>query len=358
MLPSPSRMPLRTFELQGHEPSKWGEQHGEAFRDEIAALYEIRLRFTLQDTDLKTEDAALALARYHLPLLERFDAALFSELNGIARGSGLSCEQLVVVNHYTDLRHLRQRDLANLSTGDDPSGCSSVFVQPGKHRILAQTWDMQASAEPHVILLKLAGADGRSTVLFTVTGCLGMTGATSWGTALAVNSMSSSGPSIGVIWPALVRKSLRLENADAMRALIESSPIGAGRHYTVADDRDFFGIETSGTQKKVIRAGGTEPYFHTNHCIDPEMSKSGIIAPGGTTVARFETLKHQLGRHVPGDARAVFDSLADVSLPPNPQKPEGLATCGAIAFDVGQRLVIACAGLPGPGVAASAIELR
>lgn len=358
-------MTLQTLELQGTTPRARGEHHGESFRDGIHGIYAVRLRLMLKKTDLKTEENVLALARHHLPVLERFDRALFDELCGIAAGAGLTPEQLVVVNHYTDLRDLTANDLAALDhsadrgAGRDPGGCSAWFVDDGQHRVLGQTWDMHASATPYALLLTIPNDDGTKTVCFTIMGCLGMTGMTSNGLCLTINNLNSVDATVGVVWPALVRKALQQQTAKKALHLLQTSPIGSGRHYIVADHDDVFGMETSGTKKKVIfaveqpRSGdaGKLSYFHTNHCVDDEMRPTAKILPGSTTVARYQTLvARQSEGRVPRSAREMFDAFEDVGLQEKAGAPDDVSTCGALVMDMKAKTALACQGIPGPSV--------
>lgn len=362
---------IRVLELHGTDPQKWGEQHGEHFRDDIKAIAAIRMELTLARTDLGTRENVLALARHHLPMLEAFDGALFAELKGIAKAAGLSAEEIVVVNHYTDLRDLGRKDLSRLN--GDLDGCSALFLTAGKERILGQTWDMHGSAEPYALLIKIpARPDGSpvgkvnqagipesgSTVVFSITGCLGMTGMSSWGVGLTINNLNSTDATLGVVWPALVRKTLRQPSAPAMRELVLHAPIGSGRHYIVADDSELYGIETSGTKKKVIRQGGTGPYFHTNHCVDDEMINTCRILPGSTTLQRYATLGELVKKRQPTDMKSVFDALEPVGLPHNKNNVHDVATCGAIVMDLRARNVMACTGIPTVDSDAIVIEVR
>lgn len=347
-------MTLRIFELRGTSPRGWGEQHGETFRDDVRALYAVRLRLMLQKTDLRSEDNVLALAAHHLPALERFDRALYDELCGVADGAGLTPAHLVVVNHYTDLRDLSLQTLGSLRENKtDPGGCSAWFVADDNVRLLGQTWDMHGSATPFALLLLVPNDRGQRSAVFTVTGCLGMTGMTSWGTALSINNLNSIDATIGVVWPATVRRALREPDARSQLAVLQAAPIGSGRHYLVADKERAFGMETSGTRKKVIfetdPGAHTPSYFHTNHCVDEEMKPTAKILAGSTTVQRYATLKARTdaGR-VPQTARAMFDAFADVALPHNPAVVDDVATCGALVMDLKAGSVIACQGLPGP----------
>ncbi len=365
-------MSIRVLELHGTDPRAWGEQHGESFKDDVRAIADIRMALTLGRTDLGTKENVLALARHHLPVLERFDRALYLELCGIARGVGVSPEAIVVANHYTDLRDLTRRDLDRLE-GRDPGGCTALFVNDGTARILGQTWDMHGSAEPYALLIRVpALPDGLppdkvnaagvprlgSTFVFSITGCLGMTGLSSWGVALTINNLNSLDATVGVVWPALVRKALRQPSARAMKQLISDAPIGSGRHYILADDHDVFGIETSGTTKKVIRDGGRAPYFHTNHCVDEEMARTCRILPGSTTVQRYATMQALIASHVPTERDAVFDAFGAVGLKQNPTIPHDVATCGALVMDITARDAKACVGIPGPDADALVVEVR
>ncbi|MBM4282118.1 MAG: hypothetical protein FJ137_15620 [Deltaproteobacteria bacterium] len=378
-------MTLRTLELTGTDPARWGEQHGEAFRDDIRALYAIRLGLTLEKTDLGDEASVLSLAAHHLPALRAFDEALFAELCGIARGAGLTPAHVVVLNHYTDLRDLTKRDLAALGlapaadvatdVATDPGGCTAVFVDDGHERLLGQTWDMHGSAEPFAVLItvpqnpdddgapskpKLSRAGvpevGR-TVLFSITGCLGMTGLSSWGNALTINNLNGVDAKVGVVWPAFVRKALRQRTARQALQLLRSTTVGSGRHYVFADDHDVFGVETSSTKTKVIFDGGRGPYVHTNHCVDAEMAPTARILPGSSTIARYEAMTKLVGQRAPATVRALFDSFSVVGLAPKPALPHDVTTCGALVMDLKRRVVMACEGIPGEGVAPLVIEV-
>ncbi len=339
---------MRTLTLTGTDPSQFGEQHGEAFRDDIKAAVELRLRLTLERTDLGSASAVYELARYHLPLLERFDKALYDELRGIARGANLTDEAIVVLNHYTDLRDLGMADLKRARD----EGCSAWFVADDNQRMLGQTWDMHGSATPYALLLKVPSARGEQ-VFFTITGCLGMTGMSSWGTALTINNLNSTDATMGVVWPAMVRACVKQENAKAMLRTAMEGKIGSGRHYIFADDTDAYAIETSGTIKREVFAStkGSKnntaaSWYHTNHCVNADIEERSRILPTSTTLQRFATLKDIDASARPRTARAMYDAFGKVSMPWDQAKPDDTATCGAIVMDIAHREVLACVGLP------------
>src|SRR5262245_48144358 len=98
---------MRQLELPaGKPPREWGRIHGESFRGEIKALVAIRVHLCMKTGAFKTAAEVLAAAGAHLPVLERYHRGLHEELLGIAEGAAVPPEEIVVVNHYTDLRDL------------------------------------------------------------------------------------------------------------------------------------------------------------------------------------------------------------------------------------------------------------
>jgi isopenicillin-N N-acyltransferase-like protein len=109
-----------------------------------------------------------------------------------------------------------------------------------------------------------ASADGPAATLLTVTGCLGMAGMSEARVGIAINNLFSTDATLGVVWPAMVRRALHQPTAAAARDLIATSPIGSGHHYFVADRTSAYAIEASGTRRKQIFSGGSS-FCHTNH---------------------------------------------------------------------------------------------
>ena len=335
---------MRVLELPaGKSARAWGQIHGESFRNEIRALAAIRIYLCTKVGGFANVDQVATAARAHLPVLERYHAGLYAELLGIAEGSGVTPEDIVVANHYTDLRDL-DPDPASWTPapegGDD--GCSVVWAESPTGRILAQTWDMHATASPYVMMLRVPdSSDGPAATLLTVTGCLGMTGMNSARVAIAINNLFSTDATLGIVWPAMVRRALHHTTAVAARDVIAGSPIGSGHHYFVADRRDAFAIEASGTRRKQVFAGGPS-YCHTNHCIDPDIAARSKIPGPSTTLERMRWLEVDLSRAPIADLADAWQRLgSDDGWPRSvctnmatAEAPHGAATCGAIAMNL------------------------
>ncbi len=352
---------MRILELpSGKPPRDWGRIHGESFRTEIKALSAIRVYLCTKVGGFKIAGEVLDAARAHLPILEAYHQGLYSELLGIAEGANVTPEEIVVANHYTDLRDLDPdpSQWKPAPTRDAPSaahagkgandeglggdGCSVIWAETPTGRILAQTWDMHATAIPYVMVLRVPESPaGPAATLLTVTGCLGMAGMNSAHVGIAINNLFSTDATLGVVWPAMVRRALHERDAVAAREVIAGSPIGSGHHYFVADRATSFAIETSGTRRKMVFAGG-RTYCHTNHCVDAEIAALSKVPATSTTHDRMKLLEADLAQAQIRDLDDAWRRLGSVDGWPRsictnmstPESPHGAATCGAVAMNL------------------------
>jgi isopenicillin-N N-acyltransferase like protein len=347
---------MRHLELPaGKSPREWGRIHGESFRGEVKALTQIRIYLCTKVGGFTSREQVLEAARAHLPVLERYHHGLSEELLGIAEGAAMTPEEIVVANHYTDLRDLDPdpKTWKPAPTKDDPAatghgtgasalggdGCSAFFADTPTGRIVAQTWDMHATAIPYVMLLTVpASDDGPAAQLLTVTGCLGMAGMNSARVAIAINNLYSTDATLGVVWPAMVRRALHQTSAEAAYEVIRTSPIGSGHHYLVAGRDGAFALESSGTRRKQVFGGGAS-YCHTNHCLDGDIAARSKVPATSTTYDRMKRL--EAAPRIGSLAEAWVLLGSDYGWPKSictnmatPESPHGAATCGAIAMNL------------------------
>ncbi|MBP6631463.1 MAG: hypothetical protein KBG28_16000 [Kofleriaceae bacterium] len=353
---------MRVLELPaGASPRHWGQVHGESFRGEVRALCAIRTYLCTRVGGFTDAEAVRTAARAHLPVLERYSRGLYDELCGIADGAGVTPADVVIANHYTDLRDLSpDASRWTPAPGAADGGCSVVWADSPTGRLLAQTWDMHATAIPFVMMLKVPPSGALPGAwLLTLTGCLGLAGMNSARTAIAINNLYSTDATVGVVWPAVVRRALHERTAAAARDRILAAPIGSGHHYFVADRAEAYGIETSGVLRKVIfahpsssdpggaaapRLGqiGPHQYCHTNHCLDGDVAAVSAISPTSTTRERMDWLGRSLGERELRDLGDVWTRLGSQDGWPKsvctnmstPENPHGTATCGAIAMNL------------------------
>jgi len=330
-------------------PREQGRVHGEAFAPMIAELADIRLGLVHELGGFESEAQILEIARQHLPVLAKFDAALSEELLGIAEGSGVDAARIVVLNHYTDLRDIDPK-VEETPAEDD---CSAVFARTPGGQILGQTWDMHGSAEPFVMMLHVpARGDEPEAWTFSITGCLGMTGMNAHGLGITINNLKSLDARVGIIWPALVRRVLKEASAEVARDLILVSPLGSGHHYLVADGEAAYGIETSGHREKVVYDGSAPSFVHTNHCIDPQMAAVHAVASESTTHIRYDRLSASIAAQTIASREDLWHRLGDHGGYPksicthvfSPAAPHKMRTCGGVVMDMNAKNLWAAPG--------------
>ena len=107
--PEQTALPLRTIEVSGR-PQSMGQCFGEEFAAEIRELTALRMDRLVDfvrkydaDRRIGREDV-LELSRRTVAAHRRFDAAIWEEFCGIARSAGLSVEELLIGNGFTDFR--------------------------------------------------------------------------------------------------------------------------------------------------------------------------------------------------------------------------------------------------------------
>lgn len=327
---------LEILTIHSTDPWQRGLEHGERLKKGVQRMAQLRLSMMLDDTDFDSESEVLNLAEKHLPLLKSFDNDLYEELLGIAHGASISPELVVIINHYTDMRDIRK----NPST-EDLGGCSVIFSPSRTGPLLGQTWDVHGSAMEHVFILKL-----EDQLLFSVAGCLGMTGMNRAGVGVTINNLCSYDAKVGIIWPALVRKILKASCAADGLEIVMNAELGSGHHYVIADRNDLYAIETSGTQKKITQSNASVPHIHTNHCLDPKMRETHGIRNKSTTFERFRGLEEILTDTQLESTSAMFEAFGRVSLPFDSNDIHKTTTCGSLVMDLRHGAALASKGPP------------
>jgi isopenicillin-N N-acyltransferase-like protein len=285
--------------FDGPSGTSRGRAHGEHWREDIRALAEIRAELCLKKGSFVDREQLLAVAARHLEPLRAHDAELHAELVGIAEGAGLSAAEIVVLNHYSDLRDVPPGVL-------DDEGCTAIYVPGEDGALLGQTWDMHATAEPFVRVIRVEGA-----IVFTLTGCLGMAGLGTSGVGVTINNLSSTDAKVGVVWPALVRSMLACSDARAAYELLLRTPLSSGHHYMIADGRDFFGVECSGELKVLTQVGARAAHLHTNHCFDPVLRTRERVPAGSTSWARLDSATTLYVQQRPRDVDGLWRLLGN-----------------------------------------------
>lgn len=290
---------LRVLPLAG-SPYEMGYAHGSAYAADIQKLTEERMRLATMPFWTGGRGASLeevvAAGKACLTAHEEYSPVLMDEMRGMAEATSLGLNELVIMNGFTDFidtiaalppTGAAQNGLnihgAATAESIDAGGCTAFLVAPGASANgqpwIGQTWDMHASATPHVILLDMTPDDAPALLAFTITGCVGMIGINEHGVAVGINNLQASDGRPGVHWPYVVREMLAQRTVDAALHELQRAPLSGAHNYVLmgySTDGDLRGYNIeAGSTYKAITPLASEPsgvFVHTNHCLAPEMA--------------------------------------------------------------------------------------
>ncbi|MFV2000445.1 MAG: C45 family autoproteolytic acyltransferase/hydrolase [Acidimicrobiia bacterium] len=255
---------LQTLVASGG-PHEVGAAHGSAFADGIKTYTEDRISLSAVGTNLDRA-ATVGIAESMLDAHAAYDEDLYLEMVSMADAAGIEPSEAVIVGGYTDFIDTL-RAVAGGSAFEDT--CTAIITPDALSSgagFLAQTWDMHASATPHVFLFDVETTGVPRALVFTTHGTLGQIGMNTAGIAIGINNLSVTDGAIGVTWPFVVRKALKQTNFDDALACVLDAQLAGGHNFLLFDrNGNGASIEATPTTRHVERLS-TTPLVHTNHC--------------------------------------------------------------------------------------------
>jgi len=277
-------------------PAAIGEAFGEQCRAEIAELYAARLRNAIGQAKQHGgrdvgEPAVLEVARACLAPTRDHHPDGFAELEGIARGAGLSIEQIVAMNGLTDIRDV----LAWAGELEAFGGCTAFvvagdFTANGK-LVCGQTWDLATDNMPHVLTVHRRPSEGPETWSLTTVGCLSLIGLNDHGIACGTTNIRTTDARPGVTYLSLIHKALSATTlTEASAAITDAHRAGAHFYYLADGGGRGLGLECSPTRVERVEVKNGA-YVHTNHCLSPELQAVEGNTPSDSSHARQDRLE-------------------------------------------------------------------
>lgn len=326
------------IELKG-SPEAVGKGHGAQLAELIGAYLSDRLHLSGDPYWAgRSSDpgAILALADETVVHHERFDAPLFQEMTAMADAAGITPAEAVVVGGFTDLIDVVRSHGGPALEEDD---CTAVI--DADSGVLAQTWDMHASAGEYVVMLRIEPDSGPRVLVQTTAGCLGQIGMNEAGIAIGINNLTAYGRP-GVTWPFVVRKVLAQSNLDeAVKVVLDADLAGGHNFLLMGPDGSGCNIEAMPDERRVTRVDNGV-FVHANHCLDKATAREeGTRSP---TSEESSTRRQKVGEEAAGDIEAMF---LDPDISRRATQPHDVATCGAVVMKPGEKSLDAVWGVPG-----------
>ncbi len=330
--------PLRNLALAG-SAEEIGATHGLRLGEPIRAYLSDRLDLAGDPYWAgRSEDAGriLAMAADTLEHHARFSEPLYEEMLSMAASAGITPAEAVVVGGFTDLIDLVR---AAGEPGIEEDDCTGV-IDAG-NGLVAQTWDMHASAGKYVYLFDIRPDDRPRALVQTTAGCLGQIGMNEAGIAIGINNLTSIGRP-GVTWPFVVRKVLETTELDDAVKVVADAELAGGHNFMImGPDGIGCNIEAMPGSSRVTRVESGS-FVHTNHCLAGETkAEEGLRNP--LNEANSDRRLDQ-GSALASDLEAFF---ADTDINRSASSPHEVATCGAVVMRPTRGAMEAVWGRPG-----------
>jgi len=337
---------FRVIDLAG-QPFDLGLAHGRALAREIQDNF-ATYRDLIRGYAGLEEKRILELASLFKPLLAKEAPHLLEEMEGLAKGAGVSLETILAINVRTELVYPDQ--LAGECTSIGLSGARTADGRP----LLAQNWDWKPEIRARAALFRIKPSQGPGILTFCEAGQVAKIGFNEHGLGVAMNILFTGGVQIGLPVHVLLRLVLeRAADVAQARDLVLQARRASSSHFLLADAGGaILGIETTPeTVGQIQPANGA--VVHTNHFCDPALAQRDMgLALIPDSPVRLERIRELIAGRDKWDAGGLKEILADhQSGPPsicrhvNPADPAHaqMATLGSFIFDLSRlKAQVAC----------------
>jgi isopenicillin-N N-acyltransferase-like protein len=316
---------MHAIELSG-SPREMGEHFGEAFKNEIAELYELRVANAILDAfrfggRTVSEEDLLSLATECFKISQSFDEIGVDEQVGIAHGSDLTTAQVTALGGLTDLRDV----LSWAGPMERDGGCTGI-IRAGSEMQLGQTWDLATNNMPYVVYVHRMPDEGPETWSVTTVGCLSLMGMNEHGLALGTTNLRTTDARPGVPYLNVIHRALRETNVPSAVGVVRDAPRAAAHTFLIADREEGCVVECTAA-KSIVADLVDGVIVQANHCQVHAHQRIESTAPNPSSRARFARMEELVRSH---DLRDALSDTANGELAISRHDFDGISTNAAV----------------------------
>jgi isopenicillin-N N-acyltransferase-like protein len=284
---------FREIEVSG-PPRELGRQIGDAAGEEIRGFCEIALQRVNKSINI-SRAAALAVARDSLPFAERYSPEMVEELRGTAEASGVSLDDLML---------LQVRNQLQPEQPACEAGCTSLSLDApfATGRFVAQNWDNDPALDPFTIVLTRRPAGRPAFTSLTQAGLIAYIGSNDAGIGLCLNTLPAPSRRVGVPHYFTVRGILEADSLDGAVAAVRRAERAIPANIMLTTPQGPADLEVTLDAVHVLHPQLPGRLTHTNHCRHPELASINDRFPeliqSHSRQARIDDL---LDRRPPGE---------------------------------------------------------
>ena len=321
-----------------------GRAHGEALRERIGGLLErwdagVAARLGRPPQTLVS---ALVETTGFVAAIERHTPDLLAEVRGIAEGAGVAFDRVLALN-------LMDEEWWFTAPAEPRDACTLIAVGPaeGRPTVLAQNMDLPEHMDGAQALLRYDDGAGDGGAVLTAAGMIGLTGVSSAGLGVCVNTLAMLNHSRDGLPVAFVMRGALGQGSVAGAAdFLARVPHASGQHYALADSAGVAGYECSAAG--AVRSDSARGRFcHTNHPLASADLDPAVPAEGRedshVRLAAIESVADNVATGADCE-RVLADREAPLCVVPEPGKP--WITFGSIWAELGDAPRVRIA--PGP----------
>jgi len=259
-------------------PGDIGMAQGRAFADRIRANLRFYIDWLSKSGRFSVADL-MGRARLFEPVLAEHLPDILEEIDGIARGAGMSLDEILLINARTDISAMVNAELE----GEAAPGCTALALTgavDGRPSIaLSQNWDWNPALADAPVVLRLRPTRGPALISLVEAGMTGKIGFNEHRLGVCLNFLSHSSDArpgeVGVPIHCLLRAAMNCRELDEVTMLIRSVPRSASANFLLAQHGDggprAIDLEISPDAVTELTDPGVD-LIHTNHFLDPELA--------------------------------------------------------------------------------------
>jgi len=258
-------MAFQVIEIKG-EAFQRGKTYGERAETLIKRNAEYYWNFWTSYLGIDKESLKSASSQL-LSSIESYDAEILEEMRGIAEGSKVPLERIVLMNARYELGWLGEA--LKGSSRAFSEGCTSVGVLPertGGKTYVAQNWDYKENFLETTVILKILREDSPSIITKTEAGVITQQGLNSEGISVAMNALVSTEDSFGdgILVIVLMRKILDSPDFSSALKCVYSAKTSVSANFLIGAPGELINLEM--TPKGISYISPEEGIItHSNH---------------------------------------------------------------------------------------------
>ncbi len=257
---------MKVLDLDG-TPYEIGLKHGEDAKAEVHYSLDSYEELFYRDANI-TWKQAKEFAKGHLHAIEKANASLIEEMEGIAKGASVDFEDILALNTRSEI----------VLTQNKTDGCTSLAVMPpaADNAFLAQTWDWRSAQARSLVMMKIRQQNAPVIHMITEGGIIGKIGFNEYGLGVCLNALRANVKSNQLPVHLGLREVLNSKDMQEAQAKVADGKLGSSANFMIAQDngniREAVNLEISPDHYDK-RETETAYLYHTNHFCSEMVTK-------------------------------------------------------------------------------------